>query len=185
MGKIVYSFDKDIPYVMTAVTPQHDTIFRFAGNTTKTVRPQIALDPGQSAAMDFPAFAFGADSLLSISAGMAGYPRSTVSLTTSMTDHRLPAQPIKKNVSLSREIITFSASTKTLSIYIPKAQTVSVSAYVVNGQQISQLSRKKFMSAGTHTINLAKSSITNGVIVFRIDGSNFSCVKKINLTTER
>jgi hypothetical protein len=77
--------------------------------------------------------------------------------------------------------ITYSPSTKLLSIVVPKSQNVSVSAYVLSGQQISQFSTKKFLPAGTHTINLSRSSVSSGVIFFRVEGEGFTTVKRINL----
>jgi hypothetical protein len=91
----------------------------------------------------------------------------------------------KKSLESSNALISYAASTKTLTLVIPRSQDVKVSAHVLNGQTISRFSTHKFLTAGTHTIRLDNAALSNGVIVFSLEGEGFSIVKRINLAEER
>jgi hypothetical protein len=90
-----------------------------------------------------------------------------------------------KDLDSKKAFISYAASTKTLTLVIPKAQNVNVSAHVLNGQTISRFSTRKFLTAGAHTIRLDNAALSTGVIVFSLVGEGFSIVKRINLTDER
>jgi hypothetical protein len=109
-----------------------------------------------------------------------GYPMPSAAAVRSGID---PLSS-KRDLDSKKAFISYAASTKTLTLIIPKAQNVNVSAHVLNGQTISRFSTRKFLTAGSHTIRLDNAALSTGVIVFSLEGEGFSLVKKINLTDE-
>jgi hypothetical protein len=82
----------------------------------------------------------------------------------------------------SARILSYQASSRTLRLVIAKPQQVSLSAYILNSRKVEQLSRKRFLAAGTYTIGLKNPKLSGGVIIFRVEGEDFSESLKINLT---
>jgi hypothetical protein len=116
-----------------------------------------------------------------------GYPSSSTSASnaTAVAKSTPDPQVSKKNLEAKKAVISYAASTKTLTLVIPRSQNVKVSAHVLNGQSISRFSTRKFLTAGTHTIRLDNAALADGVIVFSLEGEGFSIVKRINLAEER
>jgi hypothetical protein len=115
-----------------------------------------------------------------------GYPVPSAQSNASPATSTAPDQQVSKNnLEAQRAAITYSVSTKTLTLVIPRSQNVKVSAHVLNGQTISRFSTRKFLTQGTHTIRLDNAALANGVIVLSLEGEGFSIVKKINLAEER
>jgi hypothetical protein len=63
----------------------------------------------------------------------------------------------------------------------PSGSWITISAYMLNGQKLFQLST----TSGTHLINLKNASPANGIIVFRVEGEGFSVSRRINLMESR
>jgi hypothetical protein len=112
-----------------------------------------------------------------------GYPAPAPSAATPAAQQT--PDPSVKNIEPRKAFISYSASTKMLTLVIPRSQNVRVSAHVLNGQSISRFSTRKFLTAGTHTIRLGSEALAEGIIVFSVEGEGFSLVKRINLTTDR
>jgi hypothetical protein len=115
-----------------------------------------------------------------------GYPIPSAQSSAPSAASTAPDQPGSKNNPESKmAAITYSVSTKTLTLVIPSSQNVKVSAHVLNGQTISRFSTRKFLTQGTHTIKLDNAALANGVIVLSLEGEGFSIVKRINLAEDR
>lgn len=115
-----------------------------------------------------------------------GYPVPSAQSNASAATSTAPDQQVSKNnLEAQKAAITYSVSTKTLTLVIPRSQNVKVSAHVLNGQTISRFSTRKFLTQGTHTIRLDNAALANGVIVLSLEGEGFSIVKRINLAEER
>jgi hypothetical protein len=187
IATVTFNFSSGCQFDMVAIAPPKDTAYWYGRLLACTMMAtQMVLAPGQSRSTDFTAFSYNdTASAIAVTAKMIGYDRSasTVIVPIAKVTAALPVQ--KKLTDAKKPVITYSASTKTLSLNIIKSQTVSVSAYVLSGQKISQLSTKKFLTAGMHSISLKNASLANGIIVFRVEGEGFSAVKRINLMDSR
>jgi hypothetical protein len=98
-------------------------------------------------------------------------PKSTQTMDSKKFRQKLP-----------RPILSYSGAEKKLMIRINKPQNVEVTAYIVNGEKTTQLSSRKFLSAGTHTFRMDDERFSSGVAVIHVKGENFSEVKMINFT---
>ena len=81
----------------------------------------------------------------------------------------------------SKPVVTYMANSRTLRLVFDRAQSVSMSAYILNSRKVEQLSRKRFLAAGTYTIGLKSPRLSGGVIVFRVEGEGFCESVRINL----
>lgn len=187
IATVTFTFSSGCQFDMVAIAPPKDTAYwygrLYACSASFT---QIVLATGESRSMDYPAFSYNdTASAIAVTAKLIGYDRSasTVVVPIVKVTAALPVQ--KKMAGAKKPVITYSASTKTLSLNITRSQNVSVSAYVLSGQKISQLSTKKFLTAGMHSISLKNTSLANGIIVFRVEGEGFTAVKRINLMEAR
>jgi hypothetical protein len=187
IATVTFNFSSGCQFDMVAIAPPKDTVYWYGRLLACTMMAtQIVLAPGESKSMDYTAFSYNdTASAIAVTAKMIGYDRSasTVVVPIVKVTATLPVQ--KKMADAKKPVITYSASTKTLSLNITRGQNVSVSAYVLSGQKISQLSTKKFLTAGTHAISLKNASLANGIIVFRVEGEGFTAVKRINLMESR
>jgi len=92
------------------------------------------------------------------------------------------AEPVALEGTLaSRPVLQFNADTRMLVITIDRAQELSISAYVMTGKKVSKLACERFLTAGTHRINFNNQKLSNGVVIFKVEGSGFSVSKTINL----
>jgi hypothetical protein len=158
---------------LSAQTSGASPFFNAAGDTryASEIDSSNANDTAQSAAPSVP----------------LGYP------VPSKKSDATPAEPSagkeqllsNKNLESKKAFISYSASTKTLTLVIPRSQNVSVSAHVLSGQTISRFSTRKFLTEGAHTVRLGNAALAMGVIVFRVEGEGFSLVKRINVAEER
>ena len=82
----------------------------------------------------------------------------------------------------SKPVLAFNADTKMLIITIDHAQQLSISAYVMTGKKVTNLACEKYLAAGTHRISFNNQKLSNGVVVFRVEGAGFSVSKTIDLT---
>jgi hypothetical protein len=118
-----------------------------------------------------------------------GYPAPSSSASDADATPAMKSAPgrsfSKNSLEAKKAFISYSASTKTLTLVIPRSQNMKVSAHVLNGQTISRFSTRKFLTAGTHTIRLDNAALANGIIVFSLEGEGFSLVKRINLAEDR
>jgi hypothetical protein len=188
IAKVVFDFSSGCQFDMVAMAPPRDTVTWYGRLLACTMMAtQITLAPGESKSMDFPVFTDDdTASSLAITARLIGYGKSASTLIVPISGVVDPVAPVSRRTSESKKsVISYSAATKTLSLNIAKSQYVSVSAYVVSGQKISQLSTKKYLTAGTHAIRLTDASLSNGIIIFRVEGEGFSAVKRVNLIEGR
>jgi len=86
-----------------------------------------------------------------------------------------------ETVTKQKSLVTYTASRKELTFRLDKAQNVTVTAYIVNGEKSSELSSKKFLPAGIHTFHMDRQRFPSGIVVIHIKGENFSDVQMINL----
>jgi Carboxypeptidase regulatory-like domain/Intracellular proteinase inhibitor len=187
MGTVLYDFSSGCQFDMIAMAPPKDTVYWYGRLLACTMMAtQISLSPGQSQTMDYTAFVDDDTAgTLAITAKMIGYDKSASTVIVPV-GKALAIQPYsQKSSDAKKPLISYSASTKTLSLNIARSQYVSVSAYVVSGKKISQLSTRKYLTAGSHAIHLTSDALSNGIIIFRVDGEGFSAVKRVNLIEGR
>jgi hypothetical protein len=187
MATVVYDFSSGCQFDMIAMAPPMDTVYWYGRLLACTMMAtQISLAAGESKTMDYPAFADNdTSSSLAITAKMIGYDRSASTVIVPVGKTTAVAPLSRKAADAKKQVISYSPSTKTLSLNIARSQFVSVSAYVVSGKKISQLSTRKYLTAGTHAIHLTNEALSNGIIIFRVDGEGFSAVKRVNLIEGR
>jgi hypothetical protein len=189
MVTVTFNFPSCCQYDMYAVAPPRDTVFNLYKSGFDCACPstsQIVLASGASQTINLPSFTDSDTAgTLTITALLLGYQKSASSVTVPIVKALSELPSLKKGIEPKKATISYAASTKTLSLVIPRSQNVSVSAYVLNGQKISQFSTRKFLTAGTHSIRLGNAALSNGIIVFRVDGEGFSLVKRISLVEER
>ena len=85
----------------------------------------------------------------------------------------------KIGLPVASRVISWSRASKTISLNIPSPQTVSVSAFMINGRKT--LARKRFLPAGISRIRLDNAALGRGAIIFKVEGANFSETATINL----
>jgi hypothetical protein len=187
IATVTFNFSSGCQFDMVAIAPPRDTVYWYGRLLAcSMMATQIALAPGQSQSMDFTAFSYNdTASAITVTAKLIGYDRSASTVIVPITKVTAAPPVQRKTADAKRPIITYTASTKTLMLNISRSQNVSVSAYVLSGQKISQLSTKKFLTAGMHSISLKNASLANGIIVFRVEGEGFSATKRINLMEVR
>jgi hypothetical protein len=187
MAKVTFDFSSGCQFDMTAIAPLKDTVYWYQNMRACTMMgTQIVLASGESKSITYPTFSYNdTASVLAVTAKMIGYEKSAATVLVPILTSTAAYPSTQKTTTAKKPVISYSASTKTLSLVLPKSQQVIVSAYVLNGREISQLSTKKFLTAGTHSINLKNASLSNGIIVFRVDGQGFSESKRINLSEGR
>jgi hypothetical protein len=78
-------------------------------------------------------------------------------------------------------VISYMPNGKVVRLVIDRPQYISLSAYILNSRKVQQLSRKRYLAAGTYTIGLGSPKLSGGVIVFRVEGEGFSESVRINL----
>jgi hypothetical protein len=52
----------------------------------------------------------------------------------------------------------------------------------MTGKKVSKFACEKFLTAGTHRISFNNQKLSNGVVIFKVEGSGFSASKTIDLT---
>ena len=94
-----------------------------------------------------------------------------------------PPSPVAlEGAIVSKPILQFNYDTKMLIISIDHAQQLSISAFIMTGKKVSKLACEKFLTAGTHRISFNNQKLSNGVVIFMVEGSGFSASKTIDLT---
>jgi hypothetical protein len=81
-----------------------------------------------------------------------------------------------------KSLVTYSSARKEITFRLDKAQNVTVTAYIVNGEKSSELSSKRYLSAGVHSFHVDRQRFPSGIVVIHVKGENFSDVQMINLT---
>jgi len=81
-----------------------------------------------------------------------------------------------------KSLVTYSSARKEITFRLDKAQNVTVTAYIVNGEKSSELSSKKYLPAGAHSFHMDRQRFPSGIVVIHVKGENFSDVQMINLT---
>jgi hypothetical protein len=187
IATVTFNFSSGCQFDMVAVAPPKDTVYWYGKLLACTMMAtQMVLAPGESKSMDYTAFSYNdTASAIAVTAKMIGYDKSASTVIVPIVKVTAAHPMQRKTADAKKPVITYSASTKMLSLNITRGQNVSVSAYVLSGQKISQLSTKKFLAAGTHTISLKHASLANGIVVFRVEGEGFSVVKRVNLMEGR
>ena len=93
-----------------------------------------------------------------------------VSITEEDTPKRLSySLNIKQNPIYKTGVLNFT---------LPKASDVEITLYDATGRMVSKLASGKF-SAGSHTVTLNASKLTNGVFFVHMKADNFNTVKKV------
>jgi len=94
-----------------------------------------------------------------------------------------PSSPVAlEGTIVSKPILQFNYDTKMLIISIDHAQQLSISAFIMTGKKVSKFACEKFLTAGTHRISFNNQKLSNGVVIFKVEGSGFSASKTIDLT---
>jgi hypothetical protein len=188
MAKVIFDFSSGCQFDMIAMAPPRDTVYWYGRQLfCTTIMTQIVLAPGESTSNIFPVFVDNDTAgILSVTATLLKYPKSAATVIVPILKQGTPVSPRSvTTLETKKPVICYSVAAKTLTLNIAKSQYVSVSAYVLSGQKIAQLSCKRFMTAGAHTISLNNSALANGIVVFRVEGEGFSSVKRINLMEGR
>jgi hypothetical protein len=71
-------------------------------------------------------------------------------------------------------------STVTIPFEIPRASFVSLKLFSTDGKEVAQLAGKTF-SSGSHAVEFATASLSNGVYFYTIQADGFHATRKIHL----
>ncbi len=88
-----------------------------------------------------------------------------------------PVKPATYSLNIKQNPIYRSG---VLSFTLPKASDVEITLYDATGRMVSKLASGKF-SAGSHTVTLNASKLTNGVYFVHMKADNFNTVKKVTV----
>ena len=183
IATVTFDFSSGCQFDMTAIAHK-DTIYSYTKNIACTeMLTKITLAPGEQKIMDFPAFTYNDTSgQILITAKLIGYDKSSASIIVPVLPATKTKYALKPRINYkNKSIISYSNLTKTIILNIPSSQNVSVSAYILNGRKVSQLSTKKFLPAGVHYLSLKNFPLSKGVIIFKVEGEQFSESKRINI----
>ncbi len=74
-------------------------------------------------------------------------------------------------------VIHFASGT--IQLNLNKSQEISISAFTLNGRKIDFLSQSRILPAGEHVIKLDLSRVSDNIILFYVNGDNFTRTKTI------
>jgi hypothetical protein len=110
-------------------------------------------------------------------------PRSPVTAYFALLRTNTSVRPVAlEKLATGKHVLSYSSYTGTLSVNIPKAQVVSVSAFMINGQKAAPLLRKRSLTEGVTKINLKNAAVGTGVIIFKVVGEGFEETLRINFS---
>ncbi len=119
---------------------------------------------------------------LSVKTQMTGYPLSNVAVKVAYQAVSMPEAPIALEGKVGyKPALEFNSETKTLIIRVNHAQRLTISAFILTGKNVDKLSCEKFLAPGTHLISFKNRKLTNGIVIFKVEGNGFSETKTINL----
>ncbi|MBN1127966.1 MAG: hypothetical protein JXA71_03210 [Chitinispirillaceae bacterium] len=185
MGTVLYDFNSGCQFDVQVTGSRGSRVYSFLEKQTCSSQPsRITLRPSTETVMEFPIIPLTirfADTL-KVSAQMAGYPLSTVQLLLPYTAASGISEPVYlEGGKAGKPVVTFNKDTKMLVIRIDRAQRLTVSAFVLTGKKVNKLSTEKFFAPGTHLISFNNRKLSNGVVIFKVEGNGFSESKIINL----
>jgi hypothetical protein len=187
MGTVLYDFPSSCQFDLTVRGSTGSFFYSLLGSKPCTDgSSRLTLPPGTEKTEEFTGIPLrlSLTDTLMISAQMAGYPLSAVSVKAAFQSAPAPGQIVALEGTTDREkpVIEFNRETKMLVITMTRAQRLTISAFVLTGKKINKVSCERFLAPGTHLISFNNSKLADGVVIFKVEGAGFSETKTINLS---
>ncbi len=187
-----FSFSLSCKYDMVITDTADDTIYHYLDTRSCSLLPsEIVLEPGACRVKTFPLLSrLKAGGPYLVSAFLKGYESSMVTYRYDVGGKEKERNTESASIGGTgattggnkTEILNYSSQSKAVTIRIPRAQKVTISAYIINGQKVKQLSVAKYFSAGLHHYSLADiQQFDTGLLVIEVEGETFSERKVINI----
>jgi hypothetical protein len=182
---IRYSFTPGCQFDWIFTGIKGDTIYQYMKNKMcMTITYSDSVLPQKTILSQFPGIvaAVSMDSVVTVTAKTFSFGKSDASIdihiqksgTAILVPDPLAMQKISCN-SLSIR------AGKTLMLTLLKNERVSVALYTVSGQKLVQLISNRYLAAGEHSLDIAKSGIAEGVVIVRVSGETFSLTKAVHV----
>lgn len=192
MATVLYDFTTSCQFELHVIGSSGNILYsllapRLTTGRTKACEPvsshlMLAPSTGKNIEFDAVQLKLMNTDTLTVKAQMAGYPLSAIPLKiVYQTDSTAPEPIALEGTAGMKPALEFNNETKTLVIRVNRAQRLTISAFILTGQKIDKLSCEKFLAPGTHLINFKNRKLTNGVVIFKVEGNGFSETKTINL----
>ena len=182
----VYNFSLGCMYELIVFTDAGDTIYHHALARACPLQPsRLNLEPHEDVVRAFPPIVLpDSHSDVLATAGLRGYPETRVTLrvgTGNLTGVTPSPEPAASEAPGTAKVLSYSHRDHLLTLRLKKEQHLSVSAYVLNGQKIGQLSRERFFASGVHTFSLKSMPLGEGILIVRVRGKDFVETETISL----
>lgn len=166
---------------MVLTDPDGDVVYDYMeGRACTKDATWIELGRGESREFAFPLYRIADDyNGLTVAAQIVGYDETAASVD--VTVNLLTAiSPDARQAGTAQRLI-YSPRQGRLVLRLDRSRRVSLSAHMLNGREIGELSFERFLKAGTHTFCIGRHQLGNGVMLVRIKGTDFQETKRIGL----
>jgi hypothetical protein len=186
MGTVLYDFNTTCQFDLQFVDRRGHTVYSLL--SVKACAPdssriQLSSSTEKTVTFDPVPLSIVRSDSLTVRAQMAGYPLSAVPVKIRCeTDGSATAVVALEGGSGHKPVLEFNHETKMLVIRVDHAQRLTISAFILTGQKLNKLSVEKFLEPGAHLISFNNKKLTDGVVVFKVEGSGVSESKTINLS---
>jgi hypothetical protein len=192
MATVLYDFTTTCQFELQVIGSDGDILYslyapRLTDVRSKECKPEashIMLAPSAEKSIQFDAISLKLklSDTFTVKTQMAGYPLSAVPIKINYLAVPAATAPValEGNTGI-KPTIEFNNETKMLVIRVNYAQRLTISAFILTGQKIDKLSCEKFLAPGTHLISFKNHKLTDGVVIFKVEGNGFSETKTINL----
>jgi hypothetical protein len=190
MGTVLYNFSTSCQFELQVVGSNGNTVYSLPAHGMASGRcepeaTRLMIAPSAEKRMEFTPVLLKLKSTdtLTVKAQMAGYPLSAVPVRIIYQATSTPAVPFALEGTVgNKPVLEFNSETKMLVITVTRAQRLTISAFILTGQKINKLSCEKFLAPGTHLISFNNRKLSDGVVIFKVEGNGFSETKTINLS---
>jgi hypothetical protein len=139
------------------------------------------LKPGEKDSINFNPYFLGGDyTKLTVTGQMIGKDSTKVSVDVDVLKMMVASQPMSSHTLLSKRVI-FNSATSSLQFALERPQNVRISAYLLNGKAVKELSSERFLAAGNHVVSFDRLRAMHCVLVVLVKGEDFSEIKRIRL----
>jgi hypothetical protein len=188
MGTVVYDFSTPCLLEVQIASSNGKIIFSSLATEpcSRLESSKIILSPSAEKVIETyiaPLLKLKTSDMLTIRVQMTGYPLSTIPVTVACQTFSKPETPIAlEGNSGYKPTVEFNSETKMLIIRVLRAQRLTISAFIFTGKKVNKLSCEKFLAPGTHLISFKNRKLSNGIVIFKVEGNGFSETKTINLS---
>lgn len=186
MGTVVYDFNTPCLLDVLIANSNGRIIFSSlaAEVCSRLASSQIMLAPAAEKIMETSVapLKLKKSDTVTVKVQMTGYPLSAIPVKVTCRTPSMPETPMALEGNSSyKPTVEFNSETKMLIIRVYRAQRLTVSAFIFTGKKVNKLSSEKFLAPGTHLISFKNRKLSDGIVIFKVEGNGFSETKTINL----